>query len=254
MKNKYEDAYLASEERFVPVDEICTVYSNDIKKYASVYDGKLYCSCCRKAPLAFVNAQSSFLRGYPNCKHMDGCLNAPEEMSPREVKRLLSDSYGEKVIRNQINRLVLLFTKREFTFDHDGGNAPALRNTDEKDGDKTVRWQTNKAVPRKQINAPFSTTDIEVEKLFYGEAHIKWEKCKDSDKMKLLIYGKDLKKLICKLYLSANVYRHICQEYLTEIEYDAFVVFFASLNKRKETDTWYQGSLIRSDFLSITRI
>lgn len=253
MKNKYEDAYLASEDRFVSVDEICNVYSNDIKRYASVYNGKLFCSCCRKVPLSFVNAQSSFLRGYPNCKHTDGCINAPEEMSPSEVKRLLSDSYGEKAIRNQINRLVLLFTKRESTFGDEGG-AIALRNKDGKDSDKKIRRQINKSVPRKQINAPFSTTDIGAEKLFYGEAHIKWEKCKDSEKMKLLIYGRDLKKLICKLYLSANVYRHICQEYVAEIEYDAFVVFFAFLNQRKETDTWYQGSLVRSDFLSITKI
>lgn len=65
------------------------------------------------------------------------------------LKRLLSDSYGEKVIRNQINRLMRLFTKCEVTFEHDGGKAPALRNSNEKDGDKMVRWQTNKAVPRK---------------------------------------------------------------------------------------------------------
>ena len=250
---KYEDAYCDIERDSFSIDEVATIFFNDPTRYAHNFEGHMFCPCCRKVLFSFVNAKSPHFRGYANMEHDPECIYQKDEMSAVEVSTLCDSMAGEDVIVRQMDRMLIQFlrnhgnttasTTASFTTTS-SGNHMALKR----------RYQTNAVVPKKQLNAPFFDSDYGAEKLFYGKVHIKWEKMESSDKRKLLIWGISTKRLICKLFLTPGVYNRLPQKYKQESEYDAYIIFFASLKRKDYSKSWSQGNLIKSSFLTVSKI
>lgn len=251
---KYEEMYCAKAGRTFTISEIAYIFNNDPERFACDFEGEMYCPDCRKVPMSYVNAQRPHFRGFPNVDHEEGCIYTKEEMTPEEVRNLLTKSAGETEIVHQIDRLVVQFLRNSA-----GKMAPEDKKrpaSTGKDSDTPAkkRWQMKTVIPRKQINAPFCDEDYGVAKLFYGRVHIKWEETQVSNKMKLLIQQINTRKLICRLFLTASVYRHLPYNYKSEPEYDAFAVFMTTLEKKDKNKSWSQGNLIKSTLLSINKL
>lgn len=251
---KYEEAYCSAENKTLTLDEIAYIFANDTERYACKLEGNLFCPGCRKVPLAFVNAKRPHFRGYPNVDHENGCIHTKDEMNPSEVKNLLDSPAGETEILHQMDRLLIQFLRNNSGCIGSDSILHPGKITDDDNTLRSKRWKSNKVIPRKQINAPFTEDDYGVEKIFYGQGHIKWEAARTGDRQKLLVWGITTGRLICRLGLTNNVYKHLPQRYTQEQEYDAFVVFMTSLKKQDSEKSWSQGNLRKSFFLCINKL
>lgn len=249
---KYEDAYCTIEKDNFSIDEVAYIFRNDPLRYANNFDRNMVCSFCHKVPFSFVNARNPHFRGFPNVDHAADCIFTKEEMAPEDVNQLLDTTYGENTIRRQMERLLIQFLKSGAAaicpnnLDHPvaGIDEDILRNT---------RWQSNRAIPQKQLNAPFDENDYGTNKIFYGKVHIVWEPARSSNTMKLLMRSIKTNRLICRLLVSRGVYVHI-RKGKGDVEFDAFVAFFASLKRKASDKTWSQGNLMRSELISINKL
>lgn len=251
---KYEEVFCAVDSKTRTLDEVTYIYKKDPERYANTLDKQMFCPGCRKVHIAYADAKRPYLRGFPNEPHDDDCIYKKEELSQVEVEGLIKDQAGRDEIKNQMDRLVLQFLRNEGSKDG-GAKGTSGAKTGTAGTVSKKKWQAKKVVPRKQLNAPFHDDDYGVDKLFYGRVYIGWEENEyDKGKMKLLVWGITTQRLICKLNITSAVYGHIPEESKTPREFEAFVVFLCSLNKRDKTATWAQGKLIHSDYLTIKKI
>lgn len=251
---KYEEVYCKGENRTFTLNEVAYIHNNEPERYARSLDGQMFCPDCHKVPMTFVNSKRSHFRGFPNVDHEEGCIYTKEEMTQEEVRELLTKPAGENEIVHQIDRLVIQFLRNSAgDVATDDINRPTISGNDP-DAPTKKRWKTKTVMPRKQINAPFYDEDYGVAKLFYGRVHIKWEVTQSGDRMKLLIQHIKTRKLICRLFLTAGVYKHLPYKYKSEPECDVFVVFMTTLTRKGTDKSWSQGNLIKSTLLSINKL
>lgn len=253
MKNKYDEAYCRSEKKNYALDDVIFLYHNDFITYATVLDGDLLCPDCHKVRLSFVNSSHPHFRGYRGEDHLDGCMYALEEMPSSEVSNLLRTQFGEFTIIRQMERILV-----QFLHTSDGENAvpllDQLSGVDKANFSVFKKQRAKSMIPRKQLNAPFQNSDYNTEKIFYGKAHLVWEENEKSGGMKLLIRSLKTGRLICKLFITSKTINKMNERCRKDKEYDAFVVFFASLERKKPTQTWCHGVLKKSTLISINRI
>lgn len=246
---KYEDAYCELENDNFSIDEVTAIFCENPSRFAKRFEGHMLCPGCHKVMLSFVNAQSPHFRGYANMDHDPGCDFQKGEMPEAEVIALASSHARRSEIENQMNRLLIqLIGKSEGVETSTSIKLPAI--SPEHPSVKRRR-QTNTIIPRKQLNAPFSDDDYGKMKLFYGKVHIEWEKVRNENKWKLLVRAIATRRLICRLFLTQIVFQYLPGEYFQESEYDAHIIFFASLNRISDDKSWSQGQIQRSSFLKI---
>lgn len=253
MKNKYDEAYCRSETRNYALDDVIFLRHNDLIMYATVIEHELFCPDCRKVRLSFVNSKHPHFRGYRGEDHQEGCMYALEEMQASEVSSLLETRFGEFTIMRQMERILV-----QFLHTSDGENAtPLLEDLSEIDKANFAIFKKQRAksmIPRKQLNAPFLNSDYNTEKIFYGKAHLVWEENEKNGGMKLLIRSLKTGRLICKLFITSKTISKMNRKCRKDREYDAFVVFFASLERKNPTQTWCHGVLRKSTLISINRL
>lgn len=251
---KYDEVYCSEKDETCTIDEVAYVFNTYPEQFASDFDRKMLCPGCRKVHMSYVNADTPHFRGYKGEDHAEDCIYEKEEMDPTEVKKLHDDPTGENAIIRQIDRLVIQFLREGGQATGKGGIIKPSPPEDDQMVFPKKRWQNDKNIPRKQLNAPFRENDFENEKLFYGKVHIKWEQEINSDKMKILIYGIPSKRFICKLYISKKVYTHLPKEYTVKNERDVFIVFLTTLIQKDKQKSWGMGYLLHSKFLSINQL
>ena len=252
---KYEDTYCTVEKDDFSLNSVAYIFANDPVRYARNFAGNMCCAYCRKVPLSFVNAKRPYFRGYANIDHDADCLYVKEEMEKEEVKGLYASPAGENVIARQMDRLLIQFLRSHENAVYLNDVNFSIKNADTAEDATSKKWRhTNKVVPQKQLDAPLLKDDYNVEKIYHGKVHIQWEEMQSSDRMKLLMWGITTKRLICKLFVTPAVYKHLHEKYRRVTACDAYVVFFAALNKKAEDKSWSQGNLMRARFLCINRL
>ncbi len=166
-------------------------------------------------------------------------------MTPREVETFVEMKSSIQTIQRQAESLLALLLS-------DRTNVGRIK-VKETQGRKLFaelelsgRNDTAKRIPRKRIDTAFSSDDYDCYKLFYGSVWLQWEIDERSAKKqyKILLRARNNRKLLCKLFVSADVYRYIDMRYKTPAEYACQVVFLAKI-KCSEKKRAYQTAILK---------
>lgn len=231
MMAKFEEAYCSKTNRIVNIETVTDAFKSD-EIYIKNYKDSLLCPECRKARLSFVNAEKAYFRTSQNAQHAENCSRKQLAMSSREVAKWLRDPEGiQSAIRQMESILVTLLDEASaiLRIPKDVGNnmTRGVQRIPQKVGIRT------KPFPRKRIDIEFSEDDFDTTKLFYGIIRFKWEKEENKAGYKALLYHPIKKYLLCKLYVSENVYTHLPIELKQNFgnDFKCAVAFFAEFHR-----------------------
>lgn len=262
MGTKFEKAYVNGRNTLISVEEIAYEFDHNRIRFENEIRGNLYCPQCKQARLSFRNARNPYLATYPHGKHTDDCDLGQEELSTDLVAEYVQNSTNHDSIKRQQQSIMKYLLQEENTIEKVSKDSANPERTDYTATKKNKKTERVKPIPRKRIDLPLNGDDFETYKMFYGEVLLKFEKCRNSEKQKLLIWSSDDNiHFLCKIFVSRSVFEHLPAEHKRIIcRKKCKMVLLASLHKNqdetkldeKEKEILYPlGNLEHSDFLTI---
>lgn len=248
-ERKFEDAYCETSKTLFTINEASHLYITNRELFAIHYQYSLVCPECRKARLAYVNAQPPYFRAYPKSNHDVNCSLQQDVMPPEKVSAYIESIENEAQIDRQMDGLItLLLSASKPTVSL--SSAIVSPSNDPQKAQTVLHTTSIKYLPRKRIDTQIYEDDLGVYKLFYGIVSIRWRTSKSGKFGIVLSHSKSNFKL-CEIWISEAVYAHIPEYYKTPLEYICAISFLATL-KRDSNGILYT-SLRRSQFLKIEK-
>lgn len=261
MGAKFEKAYFKGSNSPISVEEIANEFDNNRVRFENEIRGNLYCPQCKQAQLSFRNARNPYLATYPHGEHADDCDLGQEELSADRVVDYVHNSFNHDSIKRQQQSILKYLLQEEKVIEKVTKDSTEPESTDYTATKKCKKTERVKPIPRKRIDLPLNGDDYETYKMFYGEVLLKFEKCRNGDKQKLLIWSSgDKVHFLCKIFVSSSVFEHLPAE-CKRITYrkKCKMVLLACLHKNqdetkideKEKGIYPWGNLEHSVFLTI---
>lgn len=247
---KFEEAYVKPLDKIIDINELSLMKKSKFVEFAKTCDN-LYCPECMKAKLVYVLSNPVYLRTCQNSEHSEDCSLKQEELSKTRTKEFVKEQNFDTLNR-QLQRLILNLSscaQKEKTdlsqkaTIQKNNNGSFITNV----GGKNFRF------PQKRIDLPLFEDDYDKIKLFYGTVLCTWEKAKNGNDYRLLIYLDSKQRLLCRIFVKENIYKFVPSKMKFKGQKKCRIAFVASINK-VEGKTYCQTGLIHSTLLELQQL
>ena len=183
MNNKFEEAmYInGNEHRLYTVEEISNFrkINNTFPVFLNIKN-HLFCPECEIPHLSHNECDNSkdYFSTYPNQNHADGCSYTLERASKDEINALKNDN-NIKNLRNRLEHCIELLFQNERT--EQNPFIITTYNNVHNEEHYGNRRQNRCYIPRKLLTNYIDDNEIGTPKIYYGDCHCKWFKCKDKN-------------------------------------------------------------------------
>lgn len=251
---KFKEAFSTYDQQIYTVKRAEALRKYRPEVFAEKYKNSFVCPKCKKAPLSFHVAATSYFSTYPKAAHLKGCIFAQKMVAVDSTLKFAKSSHSRRLIQRRLQALI------HSTMIHKEVKAVTIadtndRGTIERIGKKAASGTQSSFIPRKRFDKPFHSEDFGCVKLFYGEARLQWEWQGSNYKILLYPVGSE-GKLFGKIYVSADVYQSLPDQSKSKT-YLCRAAFMAAVKERqRKTDAsaYFEGEIDCAEFLQIEKL
>lgn len=248
---KFKEAFSTYDQQIYTVKRAETLRKYQPKVFAEKYKNSFVCPKCKKAPLSFHAAATSYFSTYPKAAHSKGCIFAQNMVAVDSALKFTKSRHSRKLIQRRLQALI------HSTMLHKEVKAVAIADTNDRGTIERIRKKAafgtqSSIIPHKRFDKPFHSEDFNCVKLFYGEARLQWER--QGNEYKILLYPVGSEgKLFGKIYISADVYQSLPYQskrktYLCRA---AFMAAVKERQRKSDASSYFEGEIDYAEFLQI---
>lgn len=267
MRNKKFDEFYFEDDKNYPDSVYWNSFDLDRKATEGKYDNHMFCPLCHLAPITVAKgAERRYLKVDKTdmSKHDPECSYKLDEANKTETKEFYSN-LDTIDIRNRLISCMNRMLKKKLRILGTGGENPSTKKeSDIEFLNFKTKEQKKKYLPHKNLITKFDDTDLDVQRIFYGECDISIRVFKVEDEIKryyLKIISIEKKYKICDVSIAPYVYTYL-EDLLKDIPEEGvgvqkcYICFSGLMEKKtftsKDGSSGYSYSCVLKDSRLIT--